>query len=1228
MSFTQVLIAQEPPLKGDDVGDVQGWLNMNQSGSYDYATANAVKTFKTAHGLRQDGIVNEITWKTLELTAKKKAQELQPADNFHKYVGKAKLQFHDQAGNPGLTNAENWWLRLFRNAAPHDLLWEGKTNAAGDCVIEFLENNTTTQPIECILLACAEDNTLSPSSTLTIPWANPAAPPLPPTGQVTIIEYSVQGKFLNNSDNVTADEVKFFQRSLRSTGIYEESPVTGAIAVVEQGKRKYTVTYPPVAAPPLQAVPDIVVKAYRNGAQHAIGSTAIYNSRPVEGGVNIECPPEGVWTNPDLNGEPFHEWTERLQNLMGLMNDTELTTFATGVFTGSEPNRKNAIQHLAANLVIDRAGNPPPADTNKIPHYEAENDRKIRETAVQVERVLRALHLSQLAAADLTTIPGFEVRLPFAEDKKLSLILNRKEAPPASSPLPTKIFYALLPATSLSMSSPAVLNMLRLEKTARQRALIEKAKLDGLILKLAIESDDKIENTDALVALAELRDKLKSEPDWQIEITATNPSEDEKSALTAWLSAEDQSAEDWQKFHDTTPAAKDLEWLALTFNIQGTAASPTKTLATALKDLIPQNPDIRALSTLDDRSLREAVLPFAEFAMDPSQAWKGWPKNLQDTDPKRAAGKWVEWLRTFAPFAGNIDSLDDLETICLGIESVIVALRELNGNTVRKRSDLAEVDRLTIGKLLWNAATRSQHECYRDWPDPIRKEDAYHSAEALCNLILDDEEDDLLKASCFLPEIELRVQLLMEQCEVPSHQALDQGLLLATLQEEAEFKTLLKHADGEISPAELLNRLRPADARRLMRMFLGFHPYFSFDISPDELATLVGTAAEPHRDLTTLSNEPAAANHSIAKSCAKNFEILRLLWELTQKDRHQPGLRTKAVEWLVEKGKTTQGLVKLAAIGNAPDTLKPILQRAKEAAGAPAAPEVEAEQEAFSPVNDGDELIDCECEAWRAPTSAASYLVDLVKFLSKTGAEVDFQYRRPDISPLTITEANSTTLIPEIDLGNELLESLAAGLQPAPHATDKGKSEADLLLHPEHSTPNTAFPCYDQLMEAKSPIPLPYDQRLDIVRTYLGAYGTNRQRVLANARKDISWHQDPHELREPESEDLAFERLVISPEEADIFKQQPDAPDTLAEHYTYPEQTPDTTIVEALKRLPVFLDKTGLSREEAAALLNHLPAWLPITSDPLTSAWGCQQSNIKVTGLDAAILHRLHRYLR
>lgn len=165
----------------------------------------------------------------------------------------------------------------------------------------------------------------------------------------------------------------------------------------------------------------------------------------------------------------------------------------------------------------------------------------------------------------------------------------------------------------------------------------------------------------------------------------------------------------------------------------------------------------------------------------------------------------------------------------------------------------------------------------------------------------------------------------------------------------------------------------------------------------------------------------------------------------------------------------------------------------------------------------------CECERCRSVLSPAAYLVDLLRFIDPSddpkGKRPSDQWsvflekwrekhggpyegvkpfdeldrRRPDIAQLPLTCENTNTVLPYIDLVNEILELRVAGLPLSDDARDTGSAKTeDLLAEPQQLLPKA----YEELKKARCPLALPFDLWTETVRRFLGYFGVPFAQVL------------------------------------------------------------------------------------------------------------------------------------
>ncbi|MET3020290.1 Tc toxin subunit A-related protein [Flavobacterium hydatis] len=162
----------------------------------------------------------------------------------------------------------------------------------------------------------------------------------------------------------------------------------------------------------------------------------------------------------------------------------------------------------------------------------------------------------------------------------------------------------------------------------------------------------------------------------------------------------------------------------------------------------------------------------------------------------------------------------------------------------------------------------------------------------------------------------------------------------------------------------------------------------------------------------------------------------------------------------------------------------------------------------------------CECGECTSVYSAAAYYVELLQYLRNNNldsyAEGDVAIksdpknisgtpleklfnRRPDLGCLELTCKNTNTILPYVDLANEVMESYVAFKHLKPfNVADETSSE--LLAEPQH----TEYQAYCILKNEVYPFTLPYHQPIDATRIYLDYLGTSRYEVIDTFRKNNS----------------------------------------------------------------------------------------------------------------------------
>lgn len=157
----------------------------------------------------------------------------------------------------------------------------------------------------------------------------------------------------------------------------------------------------------------------------------------------------------------------------------------------------------------------------------------------------------------------------------------------------------------------------------------------------------------------------------------------------------------------------------------------------------------------------------------------------------------------------------------------------------------------------------------------------------------------------------------------------------------------------------------------------------------------------------------------------------------------------------------------------------------------------------------------CECGECNSVYSAAAYYVELLQYLRNNNLDPEnintnikgmegtplekLFNRRPDLGCLELTCKNINTLIPYVDLVNEVMENYVAFKHLKPFNVED-ETSSELLAEPQH----TEYKAYCILKNAVYPFTLPYHQPIDATRIYLNYLDTSRYEVIDTFRKDNS----------------------------------------------------------------------------------------------------------------------------
>ena len=290
-----------------------------------------------------------------------------------------------------------------------------------------------------------------------------------------------------------------------------------------------------------------------------------------------------------------------------------------------------------------------------------------------------------------------------------------------------------------------------------------------------------------------------------------------------------------------------------------------------------------------------------------------------------------------------------------------------------------------------------------------------------------------------------------------------------------------------------------------------------------------------------------------------------------------------------------------------------------------------------------------DCQSVYSP---AAYLVDLLQYLSwfaatpLTGsippvstiatARDALLLRRPDIQYVALSCNNTNTIIPYIDLVNEILEAAIAPTNiPRPTSVDTQGTTAERAAVPQQTQPAVAAAAYSATASVTYPLNLPFD--VDFARTtaYIAALGTTRAALLQLFPNTIPSATVGGAMLGLNSE---MQNVVVTADTSDPWTRWgfPQHPNPVVDPKTRQPYSPNPTDwVAALNYVPVLMNRSELTLQQLYQLLEVL--W--VTQGAVTLQVGTMTITgqqvldpdtdaMVFTGLTSAVLDRVNRFLR
>ncbi|MDH6125483.1 neuraminidase-like domain-containing protein [Kitasatospora sp. GP82] len=422
-------------------------------------------------------------------------------------------------------------------------------------------------------------------------------------------------------------------------------------------------------------------------------------------------------------------------------------------------------------------------------------------------------------------------------------------------------------------------------------------------------------------------------------------------------------------------------------------------------------------------------------------------------------------------------------------------------------------------------------------------------------------------------------------------------------------------------------------------------------------AFTLGTDPDPNA-LTQAVQETFPGDPDAQAWLRQALHALDELYRLTSPAAVPAELRFSLLEALYARGFTSRAAVHALTAQEFQAALSgtvahPYAAAIQQEAGGPG-PDPGQDPGTFLPVNPDGSLTDCVPPPHLSPFGPVAYLSELLAASATSTCDHPrgvgesrrlaqaLADRRGPIAGLHATRANLQTPLPVIDLVNESLEALAAGVAPGGSGSIAGAvfdtAQAELAGHrlrqydpatdpagtdgttpdgvnaqshpaagfahdpatlfaalPEHSSPATvdvptaSTEAYAALRSDLSAPVLPYDQPLDVCRSYLCRLGTSRYAAMRRFRRDITefvLDSDPahepagfqrHRWRYPVRFELALEYLGISEPEYQRLYATGQADDALLRELYGVAPDDGQQWADTVLAVPEFLRRTGLT---------------------------------------------------
>jgi len=269
------------------------------------------------------------------------------------------------------------------------------------------------------------------------------------------------------------------------------------------------------------------------------------------------------------------------------------------------------------------------------------------------------------------------------------------------------------------------------------------------------------------------------------------------------------------------------------------------------------------------------------------------------------------------------------------------------------------------------------------------------------------------------------------------------------------------------------------------------------------------------------------------------------------------------------------------------------------------------------------ELAFCDCEHCQSIYSPAAYFVDLMQFVERyviakhfTGANathvLNLKVRRPDLWTLPLTCENTTTLIPYLDIINEILESYIASKKGFTGDVNNRTAVEEFVYKQEIAIEKTG-----DWKSGVHTFTQPYHHPLEAVATYLGHFEKTREHIALLLKKP----QEEVSKTRLHGSDKEYQ-LVTSPDNTSAFINR-------VYGMTFTEAAGKIVPFNAQSLLkPMKVDRRELGRLFKTKFITNEGADAIEIKGEKRNADSIQNDIERVRNLTYAALDRAHRFVR